>query len=119
MSAETVSQTERIAQLNDRCRHGLDPTARHHMTRTLRATLEEPGTVHGVLATSRLMKAIRDYAFTGDDGLERDFGAFDFDGHRVCFKIDYYEPSMQYGAEDPSDASATVRVMTIMLSSDY
>lgn len=89
------------------------------MTRTLRATLEEPGPVQGLIATSRLMKAIREYAFTDDDGPERDFGAFDFDGHRVCFKIDYYEPAMIYGAEDPSDPTATVRVMTIMLASDY
>ncbi len=74
--------------------------------------------MHGLVATSRLMTAIREYHFTPDDP-ERDFGAFDFDGHRVCFKIDYYEPSMQLGAEDPSDASATIRVMTVMLTSDY
>lgn len=119
MTTETVSRTECIARLNDRCRQGLDRTARHHMTGTLRATLEEPGPVNGLVATARLMKAIREYHFTPDDGPERDFGAFDFDGHRVCFKIDYYEPSMQFGAEDPSDGSATIRVMMVMLTSDY
>ena len=119
MSAETVSRTERIAQLNDLCRRGVYPNGRHQMTRTLRATLEEPGPVPGLLATSRLMKAIREYEFTAGEGPERDFGAFDFDGHRICFKIDYYEPTMVYGSEDPSDPSITVRVMTIMLTSDY
>lgn len=119
MNTQASSRLERIAELNDRCRLGLDRTARHMMTQNIRATLSENGSVHGILATARLMKQVRQYAFGPDDGPERDFGAFDFDGHRVCFKIDYYEPSMEYGAEDPSDASATVRVMTVMLSSDY
>ncbi|KTF67882.1 MULTISPECIES: DUF3768 domain-containing protein [unclassified Sphingomonas] len=119
INTETVSRTARIAALSDRCRHGLDRNARHMITQNLRATLDQNGPVHGLLATSRLVKAIREYQFTADDGPERDFGAFDFDGHRVCFKVDCYEPSMEWGAEDPSDASATVRVMTIMLTSDY
>ncbi|MBJ7499683.1 MAG: DUF3768 domain-containing protein [Sphingopyxis sp.] len=32
------------------------------------------------------------------------------DLHRI-----YYDPSLQYGSEDPTDASRTVRVITIML----
>lgn len=50
---------------------------------------------------------------------EHDFGAFDLDGERFNFKIDYYAPDMQYGSEDPSDPAKTVRVLTIMLAADY
>jgi hypothetical protein len=34
-------------------------------------------------------------------------------------KIDYYDPSMEFGSEDPSDNTKTCRVMTIGLASDY
>lgn len=50
---------------------------------------------------------------------ERDFGAFDYDGQRVFWKIDYYNKTLTYGSEDPSNASLTLRVLTIMLASEY
>ena len=37
----------------------------------------------------------------------------------VWFKIDYYDLDLEYGSEDPADASITRRVITIMLPSDY
>ena len=49
----------------------VDSNGRHQITRTLRATLEELGPVPGLLATSRLMKAIREHEFTAGDGPER------------------------------------------------
>ncbi|WP_412457945.1 DUF3768 domain-containing protein [Sphingobium yanoikuyae] len=30
----------------------------------------------------------------------------------------YYDPSLEWGSEDPADAAKTIRVMTIMLPSD-
>jgi len=50
---------------------------------------------------------------------ERDFGAFEYNGHRILLKIDCYDPSMEEGSEDPSDPQRTVRVLTIMLASEY
>ena len=50
---------------------------------------------------------------------EHDFGAFDQDGQRIFWKIDYYRPDMMSGSEDPSDMEATHRVLTIMLASEY
>lgn len=60
-------------------------------------------------------------AFTQDNDPhgERDFGAFDLAGHRFFWKIDYYDTSYQYGSEDPSDASKTRRVLTLMLAEEY
>ncbi len=50
---------------------------------------------------------------------EHDFGAFDHDGQRIFWKIDYYGPDLMSGSEDPSDPDATRRVLTIMLASEY
>lgn len=58
-----------------------------------------------------------------DDGndphREHDFGAFDIEGTRVFWKIDYYDRTMEAGSEDPSDPTVTTRVLTIMLASEY
>lgn len=35
------------------------------------------------------------------------------------FKIDYYDLELEYGSEDPADPEQTVRVLTVMLPSDY
>ena len=56
--------------------------------------------------------------FTEADAVERDRGNFDFEGTTVYFKIDYYDAALEYGSEDPSDASKTRRVLTIMIRED-
>ncbi len=50
---------------------------------------------------------------------EHDFGAFDFAGQRLFWKVDYYAPDMQHGSEDPSDLAQTIRVLTIMRADEY
>lgn len=60
-------------------------------------------------------------AFTPDNDphKERDFGAFEHNGQRIFWKIDYYDTTMTKGSEEPSDPRQTVRVLTIMLASEY
>ena len=50
---------------------------------------------------------------------EHDFGSFELCGRKFFWKIDYFDPAMEYGSEDPSDPKKTTRVMTVMLASEY
>ena len=50
---------------------------------------------------------------------EHDFGTLSLGRQRLCWKIDYYDKSMQFGSSDPSDEDQTVRVLTVMLTSEY
>ena len=50
-----------------------------------------------------------------------DFGAVDIRGQKVFWKIDLYEADsdFRYGAETPDNPATTVRVLTIMMASDW
>jgi hypothetical protein len=50
---------------------------------------------------------------------EHDFGSFDADGHRVFFKIDYYDETLEHHSPNPADPALTKRVITIMLADEY
>lgn len=109
----------RIAKLNDRVRLRLDRNARIVITATCLATLAgDDRIVSETLAQTKVLGAIRRYVFTSEDGPERACGEFAVGETTVRFRIDYYDPSLEWGSEDPADAAATTRVMTIMLPGD-
>jgi hypothetical protein len=60
-------------------------------------------------------------AFNGDNDPhgEHDFVSFDHDGTKYFAKMDYYDPDMCHGSEEPADASKTVRVLTVMRADEY
>jgi hypothetical protein len=37
----------------------------------------------------------------------------------LFFKIDYFDPKMEFGSEDSADPAKTTRVLTIMLADEY
>jgi hypothetical protein len=60
-----------------------------------------------------------DFTADNDPYGEHDFGAFEMDGQRVFWKIDYYDQTITAGSPDAADPSLTKRVLTIMLASEY
>lgn len=60
-----------------------------------------------------------DFTEDNDPHGEHDFGNFTLAGRKFFWKIDYYDVNMEFGSEDPTDASKTTRVLTIMLAEEY
>ena len=112
-----IDTTEAIARLNDRARHGLDRRARIVMTRTLLGKLTDHTTIGEVLAQAATLSAVRKCTFE-DGSPERNFARFEINGTPALMRIDYYADDMVHGAEDPADASTTIRVVTIMARED-
>jgi len=71
---------------------------------------------------AQALSGVRSFdAFTSesDPYSEHDFGALTIQDRKLFWKIDYYDPSMMYGAEDPSNPKVTRRVLTVMLAEEY
>ena len=69
-----------------------------------------------------LLQSLASYdAFDADNDPhgERDFGDVSFGDADLLWKIDYYDPTLTWGSEDPADPTITTRVLTIMLSEEY
>ena len=75
--------------------------------------LDDPG---AVLAKVRAFDA---FSEDNDPHCEHDFGVLEHLGERIFWKIDYYDQTLTGGSPDPSDPSITVRVLTVMLASEY
>lgn len=65
------------------------------------------------------IRDFKDFEDADDPYHEHDFGAVEFAGQRIIWKIDYYDLTDQYLSDDPTDPEKTHRVMTIMLASEY
>lgn len=114
-----IAQAERIARLNDRVPIGLDRSARTVIMHGVLVEFCDNDVPSAIIAQAEIMRAIRLHDFANDAHGERDFGKFSFRGHDLLFKIDYFDLTLEYGSEDPSDASQTRRVLTIMLAGEY
>jgi hypothetical protein len=104
---------ERIRALNDELRRNFHG-GKVMMTSGVNALPDD--------VKARILEKVRTFeAFSeeNDPHHEHDFGALEESGHKVFFKLDYYDPVMQFGSEDPADPLKTTRVLTIMLAEEY
>jgi hypothetical protein len=106
--------TSKIAELNDLCRTAMGVAGKLVQTAGIGAL--------PFADQSAIREKVEKFdAFTPDNDPngEHDFGAFEHNGERIFWKIDYYAPDMEHGSEDAADPQQTVRVLTIMLASEY
>ena len=115
MSKE-IDSSARIAELNDLCRTAMGVAGRLVQTAGISAL---PPQVQSVIREN--VERFSDFSPDNDPYGERDFGAFTVQGvpEKIFWKIDYYAPDLMHGSENPSDPRQTVRVLTIMLASEY
>jgi hypothetical protein len=96
---------------------------------TLRTTggggrlLITPGVVdRGEAFIVQAMTAMREhdeFSEENDPYGEHDFGRVVIDDQPVLWKIDYYDPTLKYGSDDPTDPEKTTRVLTLFLAEEY
>ena len=106
--------TQRIAELNDLCRTAMGVAGRLFQTQGICALPQ-----HVQSAIREKVEMFDSFTPDNDPHGEHDFGAFDHEGERIFWKIDYYAPDMEHGSENPADPKQTVRVLTIMLADEY
>lgn len=111
----SIATRQRISDLNDAFRKaGPGVSGQWVMTRGV----ADLGPDFTLLA----MRAVREFdGFTADNDPygEHDFGSLNVGGQHLFWKIDYYDPTMTYGSEDPAVPALTWRVLTLMLASEY
>lgn len=113
MTDNNLARTERIRDLNDKFRQTFEG-GRVMITQGVRAK----GEAHAMIALS-MVRTFTAFDEGDDPFQEHDFGAFNLKDEKHFWKIDYYDTSVEYGSEDPSDPDKTTRVLTLMLASEY
>ena len=109
-----TTDTKRIAELNDLCRKAMGVGGRLIITEGIAAL--SPATQSAI---REKVETFNDFTGDNDPYGERDFGAFEHEGQRIFWKIDYYAPGLLHGSENPADPAQTARVLTILLASEY
>ena len=109
----TTTKTDQIRALNDELRQQLLGGV---------AVITPGVAALGQEAVERIVRTIAvygDFCHANDPHEEHDFGAFEADGQKIFFKIDYYDKTLTYHSPDPSDPTVTERVITVMLAEEY
>ena len=105
----TVNETSaKIAAINDEHRRNMEGCT---VTRVVAAMGKD---------VNEVFVKVRDFTEFNEDNDpygEHDFGSFKIHGHKIFWKIDYYDQQLKYGV-DPLDPDCR-RVITIMLAEEY
>ena len=108
------NNSHEIARLNDLCRTAMGIAGKLFQTEGVSALPEADQS-----AIREKVETFKDFSEDNDPHGERDFGAFEHNGQRIFWKIDYYARDLMHGSENPADPKQTVRVLTIMLAEEY
>ena len=103
--------TDKIRKLNDEARKTLS-NCRVMITRGVQALVN----------LDEILNAVRKFdEFNADNDPynEHDFGKIEINGEVIFWKFDYYDLKYTYASPDAADETVTVRVLTIMLASEY
>ncbi len=65
------------------------------------------------------VRAFDDFTKANDPYGEHDFSSFEYQGHTIFWKIDYYALDTLHRSEDPANAAITERILTILLAEEY
>jgi len=109
----TPNDSARISVLNDLLRR-TGAGGETFITRGIQAL---PGEVQAAIL--KRVASFSEFTEDNDPYGEHDFGTFEFDGHAVDWKIDYYDRELRMHSPDAADPSVTRRVLTIMLAEEY
>jgi Protein of unknown function (DUF3768) len=109
----SAARTARIRELNDAFRTSLEGGKC-----LFTAGVSDLGVPFSTAALAAV-KAFKNFTPDNDPYGEHDFGSCEIGEERLFWKIDYYDLSLEYGSNDPADASQTKRVLTIMLAEEY
>ena len=113
MQPDIDRTTQSIALLNDQARTTLT-NCKLIITKGIGSLgLESVGCI------LNLVKSFDDFSERNDPFDEHDFGAIEYEGNTVFWKIDYYDHDLMHHSPDPSDPNVTRRVLTIMLGEEY
>ena len=115
MSIAPSDRAATVRELNDTFRTSMD--AGYGRILITPGVAELPSDVQAMAI--RMVATFDAFDDGNDPHREHDFGAFDIAGHKVFWKIDYYDRRLEYGSDDPADPERTTRVLTIMLAEEY
>ncbi len=110
----TLASARTIRDLNDAFRRNGFASGQWMLT----SGVADLGPEFMVLAI-RAVRGFDGFSESNDPYGEHDFGSFNLAGETLFWKIDYYDQTLTYGSDDPSDPALTRRVLTIMLASEY
>lgn len=112
-----TSETEAIARMND-CFRDLSILDESVGKWVLTLGINAKGEAFA-LACIQAIREYNDFNEDNDPYGDHSFGTVIVEDTPVWWKIDLYDRSYRFGAENPTDLSNTRRVLTVMLPSEY
>jgi len=109
----------RIAELNDRFRKQIPATGPVPGLTVCTSGVQSAAST-GLARLLEVVAAFDSFDTDNDPFGEHDLGSFEFGGEKLFWKINHYaDDTLSAGDEDPSNPTASYRVLTIMLASEY